>query len=122
MPKTDAFADKEVAAFLDHLPRHLTFTEMAAVCLERFGVERTWSRAKILRYWDAFHPVRKGRSRRVDLDGELRAFLDDALGRLTLDRLVAACVARFGKERAPSRSAIHRYSQMSRRSRVASGK
>lgn len=117
MPKIDAFVDEEVRGFLDHLPRHLTFSEMASACLDRFGVERTWSRSKIIRYWDVARPVHKGRASRVDMDEEVKGFLEDLFGRLTLNELTAACRERFGKERSPSRSSIHRHWLRSRRSR-----
>lgn len=122
MPKANVYADEEVATFLNRLPRHLTFSEMAAACLERFGAERAWSRSKIIRYWEDSHPVRKGRASRVDLDDEVRAFLNDLVGRQTLKQLVAACQKKFGLERSPSRSTIHRYWQRVRRERAVAAR
>ncbi len=118
MPKTDAFNDEEVRIFVDRLPRHLTFSEMASACLGHFSTERAWSRSKIIRYWQAANPVHKGRAARVDADEEVKEFLEDLFGRRTLDELVAACRARFGAERSPSRSAIHRYWMRARRRRT----
>jgi hypothetical protein len=117
MPKTDAYEDEEVREYLDHLPRHLTFSEMADACVRRFGATRAWSRPKIIRYWDFSHPVHKGKAARVDSDDELREFLDDHLGRMTLEKVTMACKDKFGSERSPSRSAIHRYWKNSRRTR-----
>lgn len=42
-------------------------------------------------------------------DEEVRQFIDSRLWSASLDNLVAEAVARFGKKRAPSRSALHRY-------------
>lgn len=113
MPKTDVYNDLEVRAFIDGQDRHATYTEMAEACLERFGAERAWSRSKIIRYWQSSRPIIKGRPQRVDEDPDVRTFVEDRLGRLTLDEIVALCREAFGG-RAPSRSAIHRYWQRTR--------
>lgn len=107
MPKTDAFDDEEVERFVERLPRSLTFTAMASACLEQFGPERAWSRSKIIRYWQATHPIRKGRASRLDLDPEVRDFVEDLLGRVTIESLVTRCRERFGTERTPGKSSIH---------------
>ncbi len=107
MPKTNAFSDAEVGEFLDRLPRHITYNEMASACARQFGAERAWSRTKIVRYWNATHPARKGKTARIDLDPEVRDFVEDRLGRMTLDELVVACRDRFGPERSPSSTGIH---------------
>lgn len=115
MPATDAYDDREVREFLDRQPRHATYTDLAEACLARFGAGRAWSRSKIIRYWQANHPARKGHPARIDGDREVRAFLDDRMGRLTLDGLVSACREVFPPLRCPSRSSIHRYWQKVRR-------
>lgn len=111
MPVKNAFDDDEVAAYLDRLPRHLTYSQMAEACERRFGKTRAWSRSKIIRYWEAAHPPGKGTSSRIDKDAELRDFVTDRLGRMTFDELVRACRERFGTAHSPSRSTLHRYSQ-----------
>jgi hypothetical protein len=100
--------DPDIADYIENLPRHLTFTRIAEACRKQFG-SRAWSRSQIMRYWRASHPVKTGRKLRVDIDAEVRAFVDDRLGRMTLREIAAKCVATFGSERAPSRSGIHRY-------------
>jgi hypothetical protein len=105
--------DQDIADYLEGLPRHLTYAAIAEFCRRRFG-KRAWSRAKIVRYWCATHSIKSGRKLRIGLDAEVRAFVDDRLGRLTLSEISTECVAAFGKERAPSRSGIHRYWMRSR--------
>ena len=106
--------DPEVAAFIEGLPRHLTYTEMTAACQERFGPERAWSADAIRRYWLKHHPITKGTFSRIDRDAELRLFIEDRIGRMTLDEIVTACETRFGHDRTPSRSTIHLHSQKMR--------
>ena len=105
----DAQEDAEVQAFVDRLPQHLTYTEMAARCLEEFGCQRAWGRDRITRHWLRANPVRRGGAPTVIADQEMRDFIEDRLGRLTLDAIAADCKTRFGADRVPSRSAIHRY-------------
>jgi hypothetical protein len=50
----------------------------------------------------------KGSVSPIDRDSELAAFIRPQLGRTGLHAIAAACEARFGKQRAPSKSAIHR--------------
>lgn len=103
-----AFDDAEVRAFIDGEPRHSTYTELAEACLERFGPDRAWSRSKIVRYWYATHAAKKGKAFRFDADPEVRSFLLDRFGRFKLTEIAVAARAEFG-DRAPSRSAIHRF-------------
>lgn len=109
MTKRDIYADTEVRDFIDAQPRHMTYTEMAAACLARFGEERAWPRPKIVRYWQLRHPTIKGKPARLDHDADVRDFIEDRAGRITLDEMVAACRDRFGADRTPSRSGIHRF-------------
>ena len=46
---------------------------------------------------------------RVDRDPEVATFLAENLGRMLLKDATAACLKRFGADRAPSRSSIDRY-------------
>lgn len=57
--------------------------------------------------WKGMH--RPGTPPKILYDQELRNFLDDVLMRTTFREAVAACVVRFGNERAPSLSAVYRY-------------
>ena len=50
-----------------------------------------------------------GRPSKIANDAELRQFVDAALERMTFEAIAAACRERFGWERAPSKSAVHRY-------------
>ena len=108
MNAREPYADLEVRQFLEGLPRHLTYSELAERCLERFGPARAWSRSKIVRYWYSAHDKR-GRPFKFQHDAKVRDFIDDRLGRITLTALAAGCRATFGRERAPSRSALQRY-------------
>lgn len=105
----DTGPDADIRAFLEGLRRDATYSEMATACRERFGVERAWSRSTIARYWRQTHPIFKGTPSPIESDAEVQAFLDDRLGRLTFEEIAAACRRHFGADRAPSRSAIHRY-------------
>jgi hypothetical protein len=105
----DAGEDAEVQAFIDRLPQHLAYSEMAARCLEEFGPQRAWGRERITRHWLRGNPVRRGVASKVIADQDIRDFIEDRLGRFTLDVITADCKARFGADRAPSRSVIHRY-------------
>lgn len=103
------FDDREVAAFIDGLPRYLTYSEIRSALVRRFGENRAWSELAIVEYWTTRSPQRRRHLSRFDRDPELTAFVADRLDRLTLDDLAAACRERFGAERAPSRSALHRH-------------
>lgn len=107
----------DIANFLEELPRTLTFSEMAEECRRQFG-ERAWSRSRIVRHWYRIHPARKGTASRLDCDADVRSFVEDRLGRLTLDQIVGDCRREFGEQRAPSRSSIHRHFKKVRRGNV----
>lgn len=111
----ETYADAEVREFVEGLPIQATYSEMAAACLERFGPERAWSRTKIICYWQSHHPVGERSRSRIDLDPEVRDFVVDRLGRITILGLVAQCRERFGN-RAPSKSGLDRFWQRWRRS------
>lgn len=55
---------------------------------------------------------------RLDYDTELREFVDDAIMHFTFAELAEECAKRFGKERAPSKSALHRYWHRKRKQQV----
>lgn len=54
---------------------------------------------------------RPGNPPRIECDPEVKAFVDAHIVRLTFDELAAAIRARFGHERAVSKSTLHRYWQ-----------
>lgn len=54
--------------------------------------------------------VAKGnRPTRLDMDSEVRAFLLDRLGTDDVNRIRVSAIERFGPERVPSISAVHRF-------------
>jgi hypothetical protein len=98
----------DIAAFIDAAPRQLTYSELARLCAERFG-ERTWSEDEIRIYcWRVWRRRRRDGSR-IERDPEVKAFLEDRLLRETIDEAHAECLAEFGPERTPSKTAIGRH-------------
>lgn len=69
--------------------------------------------------WRRLH--RQGVPPRVLRDPELRAFVDECLPSMTFSEIADACVGRFGRKRAPSRSALHRYWRSVVRPRLVKG-
>lgn len=57
------------------------------------------------------HERSRGRPFIVEADPELEQFILAQSGRQTLQHIVELCVEKFGKERAPSKSALQRYIQ-----------
>lgn len=53
----------------------------------------------------------QGRVSEIEKDPELEAFILEQRGYHTIEKLRALCVARFGEDRAPSKSGLHRYIQ-----------
>ena len=111
--------DQEIAAYIENLPRHLTFSRIAEQLRCRFG-PRAWSRSRIVRYWYTLHPNGRRPVSRLDADPEVRAFVEDRLGRLTLDGVLAECRRRFGPQRTPSKSSLQRHWQKIRRAYLES--
>ncbi|MBQ0796245.1 hypothetical protein [Zhongshania sp.] len=68
-------------------------------------------------------PLLRSRRRlsKIDADEEVRAFLHSLPCAYTIDELEAACRSKFGYERAPSSSAIHRYIQRLKAPRIGGG-
>lgn len=54
---------------------------------------------------------RPGRPSSIEKDPELEEFILAQSGNQTLQHIVELCVEEFGEERAPSKSALHRYIQ-----------
>lgn len=67
------------------------------------------------RRFEALHPSAPPPLPRSPIDGnaEISAFIDARLGKMYIDDITQACRRQFG-DRAPSRSAIHRYWQRRR--------
>jgi hypothetical protein len=57
--------------------------------------------------WKGLHMV--GRRPKIETDPEVRAFVDDALTRMTFQEVADAAREQFGAGRAPGLSVIHRY-------------
>ena len=98
--------DEEVRRFVDGQPSHLTFSEIAALTRVKFG-DRAPSQDQIERHYHASGNGRKWKPSKIDRNGPLRLFIENRMGRLTLDETLAAVVAEFG--RVTSRTAIHRF-------------
>ena len=64
-----------------------------------------------------YNPVlkRRGQIMKVDADPEMREFIMNLNTYLSIKDIVALCVEKFGKARAPSRSALHRWLQRLKR-------
>jgi len=104
----DGFNDPDIRTAIDAAPKGMPYSDVEAMLIRRFGPDRAWSRDKIMRYWHARHPT--GRVSKTDADPEIAAFVNDRLGRMSVQAIAAAAKARFG-DRAPSKSAIHRHWQ-----------
>jgi hypothetical protein len=60
-----------------------------------------------IKEWREQH--RAGHPHKILRDPEVEAFVEDALARMTFQAIADACLERFGPERAPRKSAVHRY-------------
>lgn len=60
-----------------------------------------------------FNPnlVRRGPVSKIDADPELKEFIHSLPAYHGVEQIAAMCVERFGVDRAPSKSAVHRYLQ-----------
>lgn len=116
-------ADPELRAWLaltvDRFP-DLTYEQLAEAAAVLFGPGRAPSVSAIHRWAQATGRAGRRRRRRsaIDDDPELVAWLEEHAPRLTIPALEQAAIARFGPERAPSRSMIHRWELARGRSRV----
>ena len=98
---------EEIGRFVDSLPLHFTFAEMAEACALEFGAA-AWSADEIERRWTGAHPVRTERSSRFWDDPEIRAVIEKLADRVKLDEIAGAIERRVGVLNAPSRSQVHR--------------
>src|SRR5476649_2864836 len=62
--------------------------------------------------WRGLHLC--GRPGKLSIDAEMRAYVDELLTANTFRQVAAACLERFGPDRAPRKSAIYRYWQETR--------
>jgi len=51
----------------------------------------------------------RGSPGKIAGDPEISAFVDERLPNMTFGQIAAACAKRFGRGRAPGKSAVHRY-------------
>lgn len=106
--------DDEVRAFIDAHAERISYAGLAKACRHNFGRGRSPSKTVIARYWQK-RLVARGVARKhhttskIHIDPEIKAFIDRHLPEMTFKRLANACRKQFGKRRAPSASAIHRY-------------
>jgi hypothetical protein len=107
MTDANITADPDQVAWIERQPRQLTYTELAGRCLDHFGPDRAWTVDHIRTYWQSAHQTMARLP--IERDGELLAFLQDRVGRATVDEMLAQCRARFTPDRVPSRSAIGRW-------------
>lgn len=117
----DPFSDAEQREFIESLPHQFSYSEIEVRCREKFG-PRGWLAAKIADFWNRNHPPRVGGRSKIYDDKEVRDFIEDRFGRLTLDEIHAACLERFGPDRTPSRTSIHDHWKRLRASRAWRGR
>lgn len=101
--------DRAVAQWLRENKGNRTLRELRRAAVERFGKDRTPSVSSIHRYLAALPgPSITRRRRWADRDPEVAAWVAASHAETTIDGLHAACLARFGASRTPSRSSLHR--------------
>ncbi len=71
--------------------------------------KKTQRSVSSLAEWKGLH--RRGHPPKILIDPEVRAFVDDALKRMTFHEVADAAREQFGPGRAPSPSSVHRYWQ-----------
>lgn len=102
--------DRAVARWLRENAGAGTIRDLRCALVDRFGPDRTPSASSIHRFLAAQPgPSLTRRKRWADLDAELAAWVLAHRDEQTLDALHAACVAKFGAGRTPSRSTLHRF-------------
>ena len=102
-----------IANFLEELPRHVTFPEMACRVLQVFGEEHAWSEDGIRSYFKAA-PAKYAKPCKVEKDPALLAFVRAHHAGRTLDELLAACRAAFPDRSLPGRSSFARFLEKDR--------
>lgn len=71
------------------------------------GCSHRHARSQVERDWRRLH--RPGHPGKIDRDPEVKAFVDANLAAMTFMDLAQECRARFGADRAPSKSSLSRY-------------
>ncbi len=114
----DRTDDPAVVAWVEAQPRHLTYSELAAACLQVFGPARAWNAERLRRYWQQHHPTLT--QSLIDRDPEIVSFLRERVGRISVDQMLEQCRAFYSRDRVPSRSAVYRWVQREREREAAS--
>jgi hypothetical protein len=102
------WTDLEVRDFVDALRAAGTVGTHSGLADEvrgRFGRMRAWSAESIAAYTREAGPIPPSKYRR---DAELVAFINDRLGLLSVSEVRRQALAKFGADRTPSRSQMHR--------------
>lgn len=111
----EIIGDKQVRRFLEGLPHALTYSERHAACAERFGADRAPSAELIKAHHLTKFPRSTGAAHsHLYSNPEVRQYVDDRIGLMSLSDLAEACRRKFGAL-APSRTALGRYLQQARR-------
>lgn len=106
--------DDELRSYIDAQAERMSYVELAKACRQQFGRGRSPSKTVIARYWQK-RLVARGAARKhhttskIHISPQIKAFIDQRLPEMTFKSLANACRKQFGKRRAPSASAIHRY-------------
>lgn len=135
----DFWSDNEVRATIIDLHREVQIEQAHDILIERFGADRTPSTTAIHRFWQRLDELRYRRGattapeRHTDLhalvaarfkqpgdghkypdfwgDAEVRATLIDLHREVQIGQARDILIGRFGADRTPSKSAIHRFWQ-----------
>jgi hypothetical protein len=105
-------ANPELGQWLHDAARTNTLDQLRRAALERFGASAIPSRSVIHRFLQ--RRLSSGRKPRPGWPADIATWIKERQTSLTLDDLHAGCVSVFGADRAPSRSAIHRFVQRAR--------
>lgn len=100
--------DPEIRAFIAASSAG-TYSDLAAAIRAKFGEGRAWPVELIAAIRLELRPPRRFPPSRFDTDEQVAGFIADRADLLSLDRLLAAGAATFGKARFPSRSQLYRF-------------
>lgn len=99
----------ELERWLTQTAPHMTLSALHTACVARFGSKITHGRSALHRRLQHLGVATAGKSGRLALDPELATWMAAECHNGTLDQWHDAGVTRFGPDRTPSRSALHRY-------------
>lgn len=103
-------ADAEIAAFLDALPRELTYSDVGSRLRDACGTERAWPMARIRAHFAASAANRlPGRPSIIARDQELLAFVRERADLVPQSELLVGLRAAFTGRALPSRTALNRF-------------